>query len=278
MAKPRRAKTDFRSPLQPLNIYERSKQQRAERERRLESLRKQLMAECTFTPKTGSGTRSKSPRTPESSSDESVFDRLYQNRSSVSSEHSTPIQSNRSTKDDSSPKENRPTSLGKRIETLYEEGVKKLRNRPINDEEEKSLRDWRLEEKEMNECCFRPRRGPDAMIAAKKSAIVMQPKTVGQVVAKRRSPPNQTQFMPKEIVFSVEPRLHNKHQPWHTPLRKDHIMRHLDDSMDFMIISPLRRNRMFDDSASPSDDMDFKEKNDDDQLVSLGDHTDYGSI
>lgn len=82
------------SPVK-LGLYERSIEQRHEREIKLKALDAKLMEECTFTPKTSTPLRGRVV-TP-SSNGESVFDRLYRSKHAYSSysNQPTPVTSNK---------------------------------------------------------------------------------------------------------------------------------------------------------------------------------------
>lgn len=242
-----------RSVLKPLNLYERAMQQKKDKELKIISIKSQMMEECTFTPKTTkSNSSSRTATTNTSSGGDTVFDRLYRSGESVSSKMSTPLKSNcyrgRPSLSGRSTASRTSTCISNRMEQIYEEGVRKMRDRPINDKEEKKIRDRRREEKEIDECTFRPKLywGQRAITSSKqshKSKIVMEPKPIRKHALVRRSkqlaasgekPPISP---PREIVIPTRPR--KTFQPWESPFREQNKEAKVN-TMAFMPVSPLR--------------------------------------
>lgn len=127
-------------------MYERSKLRLAAKERHLKKTEKEMMVGCTFTPETNkSRSSSKSGNTP-------VFDRLYSE-----SKKTTPKKANGRNGDS---KRGSPTSVSShgsnRIDSLYQDGLRRAQNRKLTDKDEAEARRRRLEEEELKQCTFRP--------------------------------------------------------------------------------------------------------------------------
>ena len=289
-------------PLRRLGLYERSLRQQEERERKMNNLRADLMKDCTFTPNisakvnpAGSSNHTTTTRTSSSSrsgGDESVFERLYRNGGSVSSgSKGTPVTSNCSGRRSATSPADRSTmsrassTATSRIESLYEEGVRKLRNRPVNDAAERELREKEREEKELQEhCTFRPQ-SANKMTKSKSSTqffrrsnhLVMEP-IQGRSVpgAGRRSPgvkgstkvsspsdkenstvTDQDVSFPKEIVVTQHFLAPTARSPPATPYKQRYRRRSIDDSGSHSSFTkqrwrtPMRRSREDDESFSP---------------------------
>jgi hypothetical protein len=167
--------SDCRTPpllVRRLTIYERSKQQLSEKERKMESLRKALVGD--FTPTTISSSASRraqsAPRDVSTTTGDSTLDRLCRTDQTTSPMAAGKYQSSsrlypsraasqgRRHRTDTSPYNSSPecpsrteSYISQRLENLYEEGVGKLLQRPKNDRQERELRDRRYEEKQMQE-------------------------------------------------------------------------------------------------------------------------------
>lgn len=147
-------------------LYERNKESDAKRAAKLQMVRKEMMQECTFTPKTLASSSSTSRTTATNASSETkgvindVYERLYRHAGNVS----TPIKG-RSRAGSSSIHQPSPNSslsrsgsaCSSRIEELYQDGVRKIRSRRMTEEQERALRSTRLDQKDILECTFRPK-------------------------------------------------------------------------------------------------------------------------
>lgn len=213
-----------RQPLKRLGLYERSLQQRAERERKLQRIRAQVEKDYTFTPKTPqSRSSSNDTATTKAATTDSVFDRLYPGSGSPS----TPAKSLSSIKKNLARMSVSPTETWSqtstlnsiRIEELYEEGVRKLRTRPRNDETEKKLRDRRYEERDLQFCTFRPSPNVALATSRKSHLIIMEP---NQKKRDSSSPTSQTEnrLPPREIIVTQHHRAFSKNKPWRSPERR----------------------------------------------------------
>jgi hypothetical protein len=154
-----------------ISLYERSIQEREQKEAKLQSIRKEQMTEYTFTPKLPSSSTSSRTVTTNASSSDSVFDRLYRNAGSssiatptsvqVRKQHSHGRTSHTRQTTHGSPYSSTASGVTKnsatsRIEELYQAGVMKARSRPRSEREEKEARERRRETKELRQCTFRP--------------------------------------------------------------------------------------------------------------------------
>jgi hypothetical protein len=167
------------------NLYERSVQQRKEKEQKLHALREQLMKDYTFIPDISKSKENRVP-TIASSSGGTALDRLHFSGNSGSSlsgeKDALPV-------DCSSPLSIPqvpfvPANFSPRVETLHTDGVDKLRNRLANDHSEKVQRDGRVEDKEL--------------LKLKNSRICMKPAKV-HVSTKRRVDSG----FPREIIITT---------------------------------------------------------------------------
>jgi hypothetical protein len=120
-----------------LSMYERTKLQIQERERKLKALQETLMADCTFTPRSAANSVSSS-LTPSSPNPEKVFDRLYSTETAAmrARKASTPRSTRSATNSPfSTPSRSRVRSAKDgyitpgRLEALHSEGQNKLRAR-----------------------------------------------------------------------------------------------------------------------------------------------------
>jgi hypothetical protein len=140
------------------------------------------------------------------------------------------------------------TAVSSRIEELYEKGVRQVRRRPKTDQQERLLRDRLRENRELQECTFRPQ----LYWGSKKSSTTSPP--VPKLQAAPRShlllsstPPVRLQpRLPKEIIVSPPPPHDTKHRPWHTPPRRRETL------SDFMMVSPMRDPFFVDDEDESS--------------------------
>jgi len=193
------------SSWKPTGLYERSKKQQQDRERKLEEYRKEIKKECTFTPEIGlkpskKSNSSRTTATKSASSGESVYSRLYRGRggspSSTRSSWSTPMnaplqaqprggdQHHGTEESTSSRTTTTRTAVSRRIEGIYQEGVARVRAKPANDQHEKEIRNRNREAKELDECTFWPKTHWGQMIANKQQSataskrstkLIMQP-------------------------------------------------------------------------------------------------------
>jgi hypothetical protein len=217
----------------------------------------QMAASCTFTPKTnitksnaGNSHRTATTKATASSGgskSESVFDRLYKDASmSVASSQRSPPPptttrwnaSKQLLHQYSSTESRTSTAVNSRMEDLYEKEVRKARRRPKTDQQERRLRDRLWEERELQECTFRPKLDWGSKKSSKKSSLPV-PKFQAprsHLLSSKQTPSpaklQQPRF-PKEIIVIPPPPHDTKHRPWHTPRRQEKVS-------DFMMVSPLR--------------------------------------
>ena len=192
------------SSWKPTGLYERSKKQQQDRERKLDEFRKEVMKDCTFTPEVGTKPSKKSnsgrtTTTKSASSGESVYSRLYRGRggspSSTRSSWSTPMKAplqaqphggdqHHGTEESASRTTTTRTAVSRRIEGIYQEGVARVRAKPANDDHEKEIRNRNREAKELDECTFWPETHWGKMMANKQQSapaskrstkLIMQP-------------------------------------------------------------------------------------------------------
>ena len=146
-------------------LYEREIEQKAKRDAKLQMIRKQLMEECTFTPKTLNSTSSASRTASTNTSNETkgalddVYERLYRHAGNVSTPHKVRSRDGSSSihPSPSSNTSRTGSACSSRIEELYQEGKQKIRSRRLTDEQERALRERRREQQQILECTFRPK-------------------------------------------------------------------------------------------------------------------------
>lgn len=147
-------------------LYERNKDRDAKREAKLEMVRKEMMQECTFTPKTlvSSSSTSRTTTTNGSSDTKGVIDDVYERLYRHAGNVSTPMKPHSRTGSSSMhhPSPNSSVSrsgsaCSSRIEELYQDGVRMIRRRRMTEEQERALRHKRREQQEILECTFRPK-------------------------------------------------------------------------------------------------------------------------
>lgn len=255
--------------LKRLNMYERSLQQKSDRAQRLKSMETELMTNvCTFTPNTvKSASSNRTATTNASSGGESVFDRLYRGGSVASSHRSPMLRSasrqqrarssfSRSPTAARSTVSRTSTAVSTRVEELYAEGVRKARRRPKTDKQERELRERRREEKEANDCTFRPKLHWGNKAASDRKTIQSRQKSSSPLKPPKRNlktpSPSVQPRLPKEIIVSPPLRV-DKNRPWNTPKRENQATGQPSLPTDFMLVSPLR-DPSFDESemSTPS--------------------------
>jgi hypothetical protein len=142
--------------------------------------------------------------------------------------------------------------MSRRFESRYQQHIQKMRERPVNDEDEKKLRDRRHEEQEMAECTFRPKIHWGHTRTRRTSKLIMEPKLNRKKISKatRNSPvvkgenrgpplPNEiVVFFPTAGVVRSPPVL--VRQPWGSPPRQPWRQRQPEQPVDTVVISPLR--------------------------------------
>jgi hypothetical protein len=219
------------------NLYDRSLQQRRDRDNRLAALESKIMEDCTFTPKTSKSWVSHQTATTHDSSgcggEESVFSRLYRTGTSCSTGRSSaspppqgawdsafplaptaqccaldpvvvPSQQRQSQVNEAIP--SRMTvpistlpnthgpatatpatfAMSQRMQGAYQKHVQKMRGRSLTEMDEKVRRDRNYEDKEQEQCTFRPtthwgRRSQGTSGGkphVKRSSIIMEPKAL----------------------------------------------------------------------------------------------------
>jgi hypothetical protein len=247
----------YGSPKKRLSLYERSMQQKSDNAKKIKSMEAlQIAASCTFTPKTNiaksnasnsnqTATTKATASSDGGSKSESVFDRLYKGASiSIASSQRSPPPplttrwngSRQLLHQYSSSESRTSTAVSSRMEDLYETEVRKARRRPKTDQQERRLRDRLWEERELQECTFRPKLYWGSKKSSKKSPPVptlQAPRS--KLFSSTQTPPaklKQPRF-PKEIIVIPPPPNDTKHRPWHTPQRQE-------KPSDFMMVSPLR--------------------------------------
>lgn len=213
-----------------------------------------LTKTCTFTPNTvKSASSNRTAATNASSGGESVFDRLYRGGSVASSHQSPTVRGStrhnvrsslsRSPTPARSTMSRASTAISSRIDEIYEEGVHKARRRPVTDKHERELRDQRWEEREIQECTFRPKLYWGSNLKSEKDDVVPHKSPLATMT---RNPKDTARHhgkahprLPKEIMVSPPPRA-SKHRRWQSPQRKDGNDREALFSMHFITVSPLR--------------------------------------
>jgi hypothetical protein len=199
------------------------------------------------------------------STSESVFDRLYKgaSRSVASSSQRSPARTatrtatarwngSRQLLHQYSSTESRTSSaVSSRMEELYEKEVRKARCRPKTDQQERRLRDRLREERELQECTFRPQLnwGGGSKKSGKKSSALPVPNQAAPrstPLQVRSTPPTKLQQprLPREIIVIPPPPHDTKHRPWHTPRRRQEEAPSTSlggiINIDFSTVSPLR--------------------------------------
>jgi hypothetical protein len=250
-------------------------QQKSDHAKKIKSMEAlQMATSCTFTPKTNiaKSNASNSHRTATTkatassggSKSESVFDRLYKGASMsvASSQRSPPPPPPTTTTTTttrwngsrhllhqySSTESRTSTAVSSRMEELYEKQVRKARRRPKTDQQERRLRDRLWEERELQECTFRPKLDWGSKKSSKKSSLPIpnQAATRSHLLSSTQTPPpaklQQPRF-PKEIIVLPPPPHDTKHRPWHTPRRQEKLSA-------FMMVSPLRDPFFVDENVS----------------------------
>ena len=217
-------------------MYEKSKLRLAARKEHLKETERKLMEECTFTPETNRS------RSSSKSGNSTVFDRLYSE-----SKRTTPKKANGHRNGDS--RKGSPTSVGShassRIDSLYQDGLRRAQNRRLTDKDEAEARRRRLEEKELEECTFRPQ-----MDWRKKKGGKLKEKGEGPV----KLYPSRYQYSPPIHVVTTKPTM-ARNTGQYTKIG-------LDDS----IVSPLRGPDIPARPVASSG------------IESVGENTEYGSI
>jgi len=234
-----------KAPLSRLSLYERSIQQRAAKQERVRELREIMMEECTFTPNTAkSNSSSRTATTNASSGGESVFDRLY--RSGCSSNHSTPLKSNKrplkprlspSSTTGRSALSRTSTAASTRVEELYAAGVRKARARPRSDRAEREWRERRREAKELSVCTFQPNLFWGRTYAPKRKQSSAQHRLEPTMIVNKpvKSKGRQRKAaLPVEIIIKTD--MSMAQRPWQSPLRP----KKLGSAIELMLVSPLR--------------------------------------
>jgi hypothetical protein len=218
---------ETRTPVRRLGLYERSIKERQQKEAKLQSIRKELMHEYTFTPKIPSSSTSSRTATTNASSCDSVFDRLYRNAGSSSIATPTSVQASKQHPPGrTSSQKKPPTSYGNpwsstasgvtknsttsRIDELYHSGVLKARSRPQSDREEKEARERRREAKELRECTFRPQTNwtkPEDASSSKLSMTSTNHHVQGRIgISPREQPRAKTTVVPVSKQRRTPPR------------------------------------------------------------------------
>ena len=227
-----------------LSLYERSKQQQLDRERNLKRLEAELMVECTFQPNTKFFKKKST-----TSIGESVFERLYRmntpSSSPSDSNRTTPVMSNVSRRVSPSSQKTSPTTnstisrsstnMSSRLEGMYKQGVRKMRTRPINNAEERAVREQRRDEKELGECTFQPnlRWKNEQNGRGKKSKIVMEPNIHRKQVRRKQPLESSRPSTPPPPPLPLEIYV-TRQNSWDTPPRDQE-----DKEYEHNLVSPL---------------------------------------
>jgi hypothetical protein len=194
------------------------------------------MEECTFTPETNKS------RSSSHSGNTTVFDRLYSE-----AKRTTPKKAN----GQRDAQKRSPTSVSShgssRIDYLYRDGLRRAQNRQLTDKEEAEARRRRLEEKDLEQCTFRPN------------------------MDWRKKKPSNVNGRPRDTVNALSqrsPRYQHSPPPVHVittkPISTRNGMRKSD--RNHSLISPLRDPVIQTRASVPSG------------IESLGEDTEYGSI
>jgi hypothetical protein len=145
--------------------YEKEMERKAKKEAKLERIRKEMMEEYTFTPKTLHSSCSTSrTTTTKGSSDangvmDQVFERLYRHSGNVG----TPLKGRSRTGSSgihpipNSAMSRTSSACSSRIEELYQEGKRKIRSRRLTDKQERDLREQRQAQREVKDLTFHPK-------------------------------------------------------------------------------------------------------------------------
>jgi len=231
-------------------LYEREMERKAKKDAKLQKIRKEMMEECTFTPKTLNATSSASRTTGTNTSSETkgavddVYERLYRHAGNVCTPHKVRNRSGSSSihPSPSSNMSRTGSACSSRIEELYQEGKQKIRSRRLTDEQERALRERRREHQQILECTFRPKTHWASRVEhADPGRIGISPRdrTV-------RSPPPATRrkhkCLPHEIVVASPSDIRH----W-TPKRER------TSTTDYIMVSPLQDPSVYEDSRSIDD-------------------------
>jgi hypothetical protein len=268
------------TPLERMKVEslgnERSIWRREERERKLKVIKLQAMEDCTFTPKTTKSFLSnRTATTNESSGGESVFSRLYRSGGCAAEIWSSPLMKCDSQKpspninmeqSDCNSRSPSTTSamMSNRMEGSYQKHVQKMRARPLNEMDEKEIRDRNFEAKEMEECTFRPKthwgRQQQLYKPEKRSTIVMEPtpararacakpskRPQPAAITPVKSPRQKEPSVPKEIVVTtfevsdIRLGLSEIHRhPWDSPPRMRDQESGINEPTPLAVLSPMR--------------------------------------
>lgn len=225
-------------------MYERGLEHQAKREAKIEIIRKEMMEECTFTPKTlysfssTSRSASKTSTTNESSEMrvlDDVYERLYRHANS----DGTPIKVGRGAGSSAmhiGTSRGGTSACSSRIDELYQEGKRKLRGR-LTEKQERALRQKRREQQEILECTFHPKTRWSVRVDPGKN-------DPGRIGISPRSPPKtrKSRRPPQEILVTSPSDIRH----W-TPKRNR------TNTTDYIMVSPLHDPSVYEDTRSIDD-------------------------
>ena len=233
-------------------MYERGLKFQAIRDAKVEKLRRKMMEECTFTPKTSQSSSSMSRTTATNASSEpksmldDVYQRLYshpagsfrtpqkaRSKTGSSTFHTTP----------NSTTSRSGSACSSRIEELYQEGKYKLRRR-LTEEQEKSLRERRREYQDVLECTFRPKTKWNTSDVVKKASrdpgrIGISPRKLDYTTP---PPKRKTLNLPQEILVTSPSDIRHFTPP-----------RNRTTTADCSMVSPLYDPSVYEDTTSIDD-------------------------
>eukprot|EP00977_Amphora_coffeiformis_P012892 scaffold3276_cov168-Amphora_coffeaeformis.AAC.9 len=230
-------------------LYEREIEHKAKRDAKLQTIRKQMMEECTFTPKTLNSISSASRTASTNASSETkgaledVYERLYRHAGNVSTPHKVRNRSGSSSiyPSPSSNMSRTGSACSSRIEELYQEGKQKIRNRRLTEEQERALRERRREQQQILECTFRPKTHWARRVEhtdTGRIGISPRDRTILSPPVTRKKPT----CPPQEIVVASPSDIRH----W-TP------QRNRTSTTDYIMVSPLQDPSVFEDSRSIDD-------------------------
>jgi hypothetical protein len=163
----------------------------------------------------------------------------YSVRSSLSRSPTSPTAAAGRERTNSSTESRTSTAVSSRIEELYEKGTRKGWRRPATDQQERHIRDRLCEQRELQECTFRPQ----LYWGTKKQYPQRAASVLSHLLSSTPPPAKFQPRLPKEIIVSPSPHdsIATKHRPWYTPRRQEDLSTSFGNTgIDFMMVSPLR--------------------------------------
>lgn len=222
-------------------MYERGLEHKAKREAKIDLIRKEMMEECTFTPKTlySFSSASRTSTTNASSETKGILDDVYERLYRHGSSAGTPLKARSGMR--SSPMHSGASRGGSacssRIEELYQDGKRKLRRR-LTEAQERALREKRREQQEILECTFRPKTRWKTRADPPKDDL-------GRIGISPRSPPKtrKSHTCPPQEILVASP----------SDIRHWTPQRNRTNTTDYTMVSPLHDPTVYEDTRSIDD-------------------------